>query len=698
MSAEAVEENAVMRYQKQWFQNQRGAIGYIGKEVPDAIKTDKSVSKQLLQIYIHSDYWHTGHTWVDLLNTLPALYEWNLMISTVNSHAAYVDFVTNTVPAFAEADAVAGYILEDQYTPTNGLPDCFGFLLNMSVSEKEEFFKSAWRTRSQHVDLVRILGVMNFIIVMGCTPLFATYATKFRVHTVLVDPISFKAVRYNVYDRRTWPAHIYDNYAPTQLGLTEEQVSLMYENVILQFNSFDLIIPAESVKMGHLLYGRFIIQEFKVNADVDYDVPVDFLFTMPQLDGTTPRPFTLLGDDWVADLALFTKVKDLIQNIGTFAQTVEYGDSYYGGTFPTWKDQLKYVSFDFDLLKEWTNMLPWPLLVIGSHHHPDPAGYPSAMFWAWNAANHGNDMTPDLGTNVAPNNQAYHMFTRVVPPQLAEGDDALQFFGLKLPGVSDEMYEIALIWMWFWLTPLMGIHLQTQIERTTLTDYHNISTYIEWFDTAGNLMFESLVDVSMNIGVDDAWFGWLGTTEHPHFREFYIPKSRLSLAWPNIQKDKTYLTIADDNEVGNLNAENFFEKVMRNVGYYNYSILKFGWKFTISIMDKFVNPIFHKPVPNNPLNKDLAKEGIANPKDPGKQPPTGVMQPPKGATGPQNAEKVLETTDVVGGKPPETYAKDQGKNGPQNPTEVKEVTGELKVDETPSPPSEKAEEDKDKST
>jgi hypothetical protein len=684
MSLVAEGENAVKTFQNNFSNNSRGTIGVVGTEIPDMSKIDKSVTKQLQQIYIHQDWYEAGEVWLDLLYTLPAFFDWQELISTVGSHAAYEAFVVDHND-FVVAHDIAAYIMADQFTPVVGLPHCIGYLLyNLTVAEKEDFFKSASRSRSQHIDVMRILGVLNAIIVFGTAPLIAIYGTKFYVHTNLVDPISFKAIRYDVYDERTWPAYIYNTWAQTFLNLTEEQVSLMYENVILQFNSYNLIVPIESVKIAQLLRGRFNVQMFKPNGDPDYQVPVDFLFTTNQWDGETARDFHVLGADWIDDLAVFVKIRDILQNIGTVAQTVEYGDSYYGAIFPQWKEQLKYVDLNFDLLKDWTPMLPWPLLHVGAHHHPDPAGYPSAMQWAWNDANHGNDMTIDLGTDVAPDNQSYDMFMRIVPPQLAEGDDALQFFGLKLPGVSDEMYEIALVFMWFWNLPNQGPILGIQRERSTLTDYHNIATFTEYYDSNGTLMFKMLTNVSMDLGGADQWFGWLGTTEHPHFREFYIPKSRLSLAYPNIVKLKNYTLVTGDNEVGNdPNEGTFYEKVMRNVGYYNYSILKFGWKWTWSIFKKIANPIYVKPQKDNPLEKELKPDSDK------KMPPPGVIQPPKPSGG--ESEKKLETMDIPGGKPAETYAKDEGKNGPVNPINGKP---EVSATETPPPPDKVLDEDK----
>jgi hypothetical protein len=348
----------------------------------------------------------------------------------------------------------------------------------------------------------------------------------------------------------------------------------------------------------------------------------------------------MAGNEWTLDSQCMIKVREIIQNIGKSAQTVEYGDSYYGQVFPIWKETLTYVDLTIDLLKEWQPMLPWPMIYIGFHHDGIQDRY-EPILRAWNAANHAAGHTIDINT---AGTQSTNIFQRDQSIPIPANGNVMQFQSIKLPGISDDLYDVAFFFGWFILAPLMGLTLQNEHEMDEIDNIYGMATYTEQYDSDGNLQYVQLIDNDEPL-VADEFYGWVATTDTT-FGSFYTPKSINSGTYPNFITYKFYNQIVNNDEVGiALKGTEFYEKVFRSEGYNRYAMTYYGWMLTWKNLKLCINPRLVPHQPGNPLDK--------------KEPD----------------QKVLEETDVVGGKPDVTYAKDKSKNGPVNPQKVEMPVG-----------------------
>jgi hypothetical protein len=500
--------------------------------------------------------------------------------------------------------------------PAN-FPASMSWMNTLTVKEKKELTKSQWRTRNFHALVPGWLACYSFIIIYAAAELYAIQACKFRKVEAQVYADSKLQIPYNPIHPETYLAQHYRANFPIDAIYLTVQLDMLIDNIYRSWDSYNFVIPEESVKLGGMLFGQFKNFVLDNEFNIQYDYPVDFLFIGAGYDDN------IFGDDFTTIFEpMLIIIKDLCENMYGLAESVEYGDKFYSGSFGDFKALLAPVKMDSKLLSQFGTLpIPWPHIYMGMHH--DGAQLREEFIArAWDENNaQCMDISDDSGNQVA------NFFIRRLEGKLQEADvldadNPVQYIYSILPyGYDEEAWRKALVFGWAWLTQFMGgVDLNTDLEFNDADDELSHFAYTEYYNSNDELKSVEATDDDVEL-IEDILLGMFGTGDHAPFNDAFKPRLINSRGYEDIVELWTGHAIADDNVLtlaGKAEGD-YLENLQKLLGYICNQQPEFDWQHTRDWYLKCINPRIAAPqVQSKEVQKDVtttSPEDITAPKD-----------------------------------------------------------------------------------
>jgi hypothetical protein len=563
-------------------------IGSYMEPIIDKPRIDLLVSKYFNAIWQYQvDIARAGGP-VDILDNGPTFAD---LRDTVNDNGfAYDDLVALS----DEVTSMNLYLDEAEGAdfPVN-FPASMMWMNVLTVKEKKELTKSQWRTRNFHGLVPGWLACYSLVIIFAGAEIYATMAGKFMKIERQVYPDSKLQIPYNGLKPETYLAQHYRANFPLDEVYLTIQLDMLIDNIYNSWDALKYIIPEESVKIGGMLFGQF--KNFVLDNDfkIDYDYPVDFVFTCTGFDDN------VFGDDYTTVIEpLLVKIRDLCENLYSIAESVEYGDKFYSGTFSDFKQLLTPVSFDSNLLTQFGALpIPWPHIFMGLHHG-DVSGDEEFIARAWDENEvQTMDISDDSGNQVA------NFFIRRLEGKLLEADvldaaNPVQYIYSIIPyGYDEESWRKALVFGWAWMTQFMGgMDLNTTLPYGDNDDLLSHFSYAEYYDSDDNLKSVQAIDDDVELA-EDVLLGMFGTGDHHPMNDAFKPRLVNSRGYEDLVDVKLGHAIADDNAItlaGKMEAD-YLENLQRLLGYIANQQPEFDWQHTRDWFLKCINPVIAPP-------------------------------------------------------------------------------------------------------
>lgn len=512
-------------------------IGHPLQQVMDHSKIDKRLAKVYRGILnLQLEYLTQAESPIEIFqNHIPTV---GTLMGEV--FAADFDFDTDLAAVYTQVYELAQYLQTDEGTACpEDLPPRFRFLYNFTFEEKVMLAKSAWRTRNFHGELPFFFAALQLITIFAFGDMHALMKSKMRKVSATAFPDTQLQIPYHADNPETWKAELYRNFYDINTVYTQTQRENLLNHILLTLDSYDYLIPEESVKLGNLLVGKIDNPIFDDKLEtILYSHPIDIVIS----DGTFDNH--LLGTDWTNTIdPMFSKLKSYLTNPSLVYEKFEYNDRYYSNSFGAFKEMMKPMKFDSKLLLEWNTMpIPW-VQIYGGFHYDSLSFRTEFIFRAWDDNNGDNDITLDLTEG-----QPQDMFTRA-NAGLDQGDTVQEYVYALLPyGYDEEAWKLGLTYGWMFLHGLLGAYDEpgqlsdTDFEHDVDWDETYVQTlYYEYYDSEDNLLYQIVLNESQP-GSNQSQ-GWVCTNSTNPFCDIYKPRALLPGAYNDIQDDLTSLTI-----------------------------------------------------------------------------------------------------------------------------------------------------------